>query len=252
MAHLSTWARLSAGMLVMAAGSLLWAAWLLLLLPWPVRRARACNAFGKTVCRAMVWFAGCPVTVHGREHLDPARPAIYISNHTSIMDIFLTAWLTPTGTCSIAKRQVLYYPFFGQLYLLSGHFLIDRGHSARAIASMKRVAVRARAHRLSIMLWPEGRRSRDGRLRAFKKGFAHLAVQTGLPIVPIAIAGAHRSWEKNSLRLSQVPIDVTVLPAIDTSAWTPDTLDEHIAAVHAALAAALPEDQRPAEDRAAA
>jgi lysophosphatidate acyltransferase len=253
MDFVSTWVRLAVGMTVMALGVIVWAFLMFALLPFGrAARARGCNYFGKTVLRGMVWLSGCPVTVRGREHLDPARPAIYISNHTSIMDIFLTAWLTPVGTCAVAKKQVVWYPFFGQLYLLSGHFRIDRSTTERAILSMRKIGDLARAHGHSIMIWPEGTRSRDGRMLPFKKGIVHLAVATGLPIVPIAIAGAHRSWEAKSMRLARVPIDITVLPAVDTSSWTIEDADALAASLQQPFLAALPADQLPVPTRAAA
>jgi len=249
---LSTWLRLAAGMTVMAFGVAIWVVVMAVLLPFRTLRARACNVFGKTVLRAMVWISGCPVTVTGREHLDGDRPAIYISNHTSIMDIFITAWLTPTGTCSIAKKEVIYYPFFGQLYFLSGHFRIDRGNKAKAIASMKAIAERARKHKLSIMLFPEGHRSRDGRMLPFKKGVIHLAVQTGLPVIPIVLTNVHNAWETRSMRLGRVPISVDVLPPVDTSEWGTEDLNVSLEKLQQVFTDALPEDQAPAASKAAA
>jgi len=246
MAALSSWTRLAAGLTLMALGVAVWAVVMVVLLPFRTLRARACNVFGKTVLRAMVWISGCPVTVTGREHLDGDRPAIYVSNHTSIMDIFLTAWLTPMGTCSIAKKEVIFYPFFGQLYFLSGHFRIDRGNKAKAIASMKAIAERARKHKLSIMLFPEGHRSRDGRMLPFKKGVIHLAVQTGLPVIPIVLTNVHNAWETRSMRLGRVPIQVDVLPPVDTSDWGTEDIEASLAQLEQVFIDALPADQAPA------
>jgi lysophosphatidate acyltransferase len=117
---------------------------------------------------------------------------------------------------------------------------------------MRKIGDLARAHGHSIMIWPEGTRSRDGRMLPFKKGIVHLAVATGLPIVPIAIAGAHRSWEAKSMRLARVPIDITVLPAVDTSSWTIEDADALAASLQQPFLAALPADQLPVPTRAAA
>lgn len=252
MAFLATWLRLLAGLMVMGLGAVVWAVVMVVLLPFRTLRARACNVFGKTVLRALVILSGCPVTVTGREQLDGTRPAIYISNHASIMDIFLTAWLTPMGTCSIAKKEVVYYPFFGQLYLLSGHFRIDRGNRSKAIASMKAIAARARKHSLSIMLFPEGHRSRDGRLRSFKKGVIHLAVQTGLPVIPVVITNAHKAWESKSMRIQAVPIGVHVLPPVDTSRWADQDTETSLAELEQVFIDRLPEEQKPLPKREAA
>lgn len=243
------WLRIAVGVLVMALGVAVWVLITVPLLPWRILRIKACNWFGKTVCRAMVMLSGSPVTVEGEEHLNGDRPAIYVSNHTSILDLFLCAWLSPVGTVGIAKKEVVWYPFFGWLYLLSGHLRIDRSNSERAIASMKSLGGLVRKHGLSVFIWPEGTRSRDGHLKPFKKGVAHLAMQTGLPVVPLVVSGIQNVWPARSFRVRVHPIHVRVLPAIDTSGWTEDTLDEVVQSLHDTFDAALPADQRaiPAE-----
>jgi 1-acyl-sn-glycerol-3-phosphate acyltransferase len=95
-------------------------------------------------------------------------------------------------------------------------------------------------------MWPEGTRSRDGRLLPFKKGIVHLALQTGLPIVPVVVQGAHRAWEKNTIRLHRVPIAVRALPAIDTSTWSLDRVEQHLAELESAFLEVLPAEQQPA------
>ncbi len=245
MQTLSTLLRMAVGLVVMAAGSAVAALAMLLLLPSRIGRVKVGNYFGKTVSRSMVWLSGCPTTVRGAAHLDAARPAIYVSNHTSIMDIFLASWLSPVGTVGVAKREVAYYPIFGQLYLLSGHLRIDRGDSAKAKSSLAELGRIVADNGLSIFLWPEGTRSRDGRLLPFKKGLVHLAIQTGLPIVPMVVRGAHRAWEKGSLRMARVPIEVVVLPAVDTRDWSLEHADAQLEQIHALFRAQLDAEQQP-------
>ncbi len=240
---LSSLVRQGIGLLGMAIVAPLFAVGCLFLPPrsW---RIRFCNFFGHVMGRFVVWITGCTVAGDPALAMNAAMPAIYISNHTSPLDIFLGIWLSPYGTCGVAKKEVVYYPFFGQLYLLSGHLRIDRGNRERAVEAMREIAEIVGSKRLGIWIWPEGTRSRDGRLRAFKKGFAHMALATGLPVVPVVIGGAHRIWRKNSLMLHPGPVTVTVLPAIDTKNWTLETIDDHIAFVHHIVNDALPEEQR--------
>ncbi len=240
---LSSLVRQGFGLLAMAIVAPLFAVGCLLLPPrtW---RIRFCNFFGHVMGRFVVWITGCTVVGDPVPAMNAAMPAIYISNHTSPLDIFLGIWLSPYGTCGVAKKEVVYYPFFGQLYLLSGHLRIDRGNRNRAVEAMRGIAEIVRAKRLGIWIWPEGTRSRDGRLRGFKKGFAHLALATGLPVVPVVVGGAHNIWLKGSLILNPGPVTVTVLPAVDTTSWKLETIDEHIAHVHQLVNDALPEAQR--------
>lgn len=241
----SSAARISAGCAAMAAAGIVQGGILLALLPRRLERIRACNYFGKVMGRLFMRLSGAPLTMDGMEHLNRDRPAIYISNHSSILDIFLAIWLSPVGTVGVAKREVALYPVFGQLYLLSGHLLIDRGRSERAVASIRKLGEYVRQHRLSIFLWPEGTRSRSGRLQPFKKGVVHLAIQTGLPVVPIVVQGAQRSWRKGTYTVRPEPIHVTVLPAIATTDWSEERIDEILEELREAFSKHLPEEQRP-------
>ncbi|OGQ18494.1 MAG: hypothetical protein A2138_23130 [Deltaproteobacteria bacterium RBG_16_71_12] len=238
--------RLAVGLLWVFLCSAAFTVALFVLLPSRPLRIKVGNVYGSFVGKGCAWLTGSRYTIVGREHADPARPAIYVANHASMVDIFLGAWLSPTGTCGVAKKEIVLYPFFGQFYWLAGHLRIDRSNHERAVASLTALADLVKRHALSIFIWPEGHRSRDGRLRQFKKGAFHLALSTGLPIVPMVIAGSHRAWESRSLRLARTDVDVTFLPPIDTTAWRRETLDLHIAEVERVMAAALPPDQRPA------
>ena len=151
----------------------------------------------------------------------------------------------PPGTVGIAKKEIIYYPFYGQIWFLSGHLIIDRSSRENSVGALKKLAAYMHRKRLSVLLWPEGTRSRDGRLQAFKKGFAHIALQTRLPIVPMVITGAHKAWEKGRLGFRPVPITIRFLPAIDTSGWNLETIEQHIADVRQAFIDALPVEQRP-------
>lgn len=250
MSVLETWLRLSLGLAWLALCSLAFALLLLVALPSRVTRIRISNVYGTFVGRGCAWLSGSTFTIGGEEH---ARgPAIFVSNHTSLLDIFLGIWLSPPGTCGVGKKEVVYYPLFGQFYLLSGNLRIDRGRRERAVASLRALATFVRAHGLSVFIWPEGTRSPSGRLSPFKKGAFHVALATGLPVVPMVVAGAHRAWENRSLRLRPTRVDVTFLPPIDTHAWREETLAAHIHEVEACFAAHLPEDQGPAPAATAA
>jgi lysophosphatidate acyltransferase len=226
--------------------TIVWTVVLAVLLPFRIARIKACNYYGKFAGRFMMILSGCPLTFVGRENLDADRPALFISNHSSIVDLFLAMWISPVGTVGVAKKQVIWYPLFGQLYFLSGHLRIDRDNSGKAIEHLRSLGQYVRDNRLSIWMWPEGTRSRDGRLKPFKKGIIHLAMQTGLPIVPVIVTGAHLAWEKNTLLgIRRVPITITALPAIETSAWTADQVDRHTEEMYRLFEQHLPADQKP-------
>lgn len=214
------------------------------LIPWRAQRIRVTNKFGHIVGFACAWLAGARFAPGVRGALEERFPAIYVSNHTSILDIFLGIWLSPLGTCGIGKREVIWYPFFGQLFWLGGHLRLDRKNIHNAKVGMAQVASLVKEHNLGIWVWAEGTRATDGRLQALKKGFVHLALATGLPVVPVVVTGAHRVWKNRTLTMQTGNVGIRVLPAISTQHWTAATMDEHLAEVHAALNAALPLDQQ--------
>ncbi|PHU13045.1 1-acyl-sn-glycerol-3-phosphate acyltransferase [Capsicum chinense] len=98
--------------------------WVIMLISW----------IRMLICVVM-WILGNPITIEGLEYSE--ETAIYISNHASLIDIFLIMWLTPTGTVGVAKKEIIWYLFIGQLYVLANHLRIDRSNPAAAIESMK-------------------------------------------------------------------------------------------------------------------
>ncbi len=244
LSRLSSVIRLLSCLLLIAVGTFVFVLVCLLLLPSRSLRIKACNVYGHVVGRGCLWLAGATVPEGIPEQVRADHPAIYISNHTSMLDIFMGIWLAPVGTVGVAKKQVVWYPFFGQLYAVSGHILLDRSNTASAIDALKEAAAIIHTHRIGVWMWPEGTRAKDGRLRPFKKGFAHLAIATRLPIVPVVVTGAHHAMQKNSLTIRPTVIGMRALPAIRTDDWTLENLDEKVAEVHAAFDAALPDEQK--------
>ncbi|KAK9089687.1 hypothetical protein Scep_028769 [Stephania cephalantha] len=153
-----------------------WGVLMVLLLPWPYARIRQGNVYGHVTGRLLMWILGNPIKIEGAEFSNTR--GIYICNHASPLDIFLIMWLTPTGTVGIAKKEIIYYPLFGQLYVLANHLRIDRSNPAAAIESMKEVARAIVKRNLSLVLFPEGTRSKTGRLLPFKKNFSIRALFT--------------------------------------------------------------------------
>lgn len=238
--------KLTAGFLFVGLTLILAMLILIPLLPWHRLRIVVTNHVGTFMGSVMVrYIAGCKVTVDGLEHRDAQHSAIFAGNHTTTLDAFTSIWLSPTGTVGVAKREIIYYPFYGLAWLLAGHLTLDRRSNSQAVRSMRKMGRFVRENRLSMFLWPEGTRSLDGRLLPFKKGVVHLAIQTGLPIVPMVTSGAHRTWERASLRIRSVPFHVRFLPPIDTTHWTVDQLEQHLEELRQRFIDALPQEQKP-------
>lgn len=252
MRKLTSALRLTVGFLFVGAVVALIFAGLIVLLP-AGRRARILwtNHMGSLLGWGVVRISGSRLEVTGREHAVPDRPVIYANNHTSTLDAFLTIWLTPPGTVGLAKKEIIYYPFYGQAWVLSGHPTVDRKSPERARASMKALGELVRKLRLSVCMLPEGTRARDGRLLPFKKGIVHLAIQTGLPIVPMVTTGAGKAWDKGDWTIRPWDIRVEFLEPIETTTWSLEDIDGHLADLRGVFVDALPDDMLTEEDRAA-
>jgi 1-acyl-sn-glycerol-3-phosphate acyltransferase len=173
------------------------------------------------------------------QKLKNSGPAIYVTNHTSALDLFISMAICPYGGCGVGKKEVARIPFFGWAYWLSGHLLIDRGNRERAVASMNKLSKFVNGKKLSIWIWPEGTRSMDGKLIPFKKGFVHLALATGLPIIPVILHGAHKRWPAKTMQFYPGEVRVEVLDPIDTKDWNKDGIEAHVNQVKSVMSEAL-------------
>jgi putative phosphoserine phosphatase/1-acylglycerol-3-phosphate O-acyltransferase len=175
-------------------------------------------------------FAGIELDVKGEEHLWSQRPAVFVFNHQSGVDALLVAKLLRKDFAGIAKQEIRSVPVLGQAFEFAGTVFIDRGDTQKAIDAMA-PAVEALKQGRSIAIAPEGTRSRTPRLGPFKKGAFHLALQAGVPIVPIVFKNTLDVLPRGAIVMRPANVEAIVLPPIDTSAWTRDTLDAEIEAV---------------------
>lgn len=112
---------------------------------------------------------------------------------------------------------------------------------------MKQVACALVKKNLSLVIFPEGTRSKTGRLLPFKKGFIHIALQSRLPIVPIVLTGTHLAWRKGSLRVRPAPLTVKYLPPIKTDDWEAKKINDYTDMVHGLYVSHLPDSQKPSD-----
>jgi putative phosphoserine phosphatase / 1-acylglycerol-3-phosphate O-acyltransferase len=174
--------------------------------------------------------AGIDVHVRGREHLWSQRPAVFIFNHQSAVDVLLLCKLLQRDFVGISKQEVRRNPIFGPVFALAGTVFIDRSDRTKAIEAMQ-PAVQALREGLSIAIAPEGTRSSTGKLGRFKKGAFHIALAARRPIVPIVIRNALDALPKHGIIARPATVDVVVHPPIATDEWSLDTLGREIGAI---------------------
>ena len=150
---------------------------------------------------ALLWVAGARLEVEGMENVDALRPTLYASNHQSTLDIPVLFIALPVNLRFIAKEQLRWVPLVGWYIQIAGHILIDRSNRAKAIASLDRAAGEIARRRISLMVFPEGTRSADGRVLPFKHGSFGLALKAHIPVVPVTIEGSSRMMPRRSWRI---------------------------------------------------
>ena len=196
--------------------------------------------------RANLLVFGIDVRSRRLAPLDPTRPYVFMANHTSHLDVLAVVAALPEMQLRwVAKKELLDVPVFGWALKHAGHIIIDRQNNAQAVASLR--AAREKMERgISVIIFPEGTRApSDDALLPFKKGGFMLALETGLPIVPIAVRGGWRLLPRDSWRIHGGTMDVVVGAPIATQGATREALMAQVAAFmreHLALpvAAAVP------------
>jgi putative phosphoserine phosphatase/1-acylglycerol-3-phosphate O-acyltransferase len=176
--------------------------------------------------------AGVRVTVlKGRHHLWSQRPAVFVFNHQSNIDPIVVMKLIGHGFTAVGKAEAKKIPFFGPMFQIAGVAFIDRANRAEAVKALAPAVDKIKRDRLSLMIAPEGTRSRTPRLGTFKKGPFHIAMQAEVPIVPIVLKGAGEILRRGDQTIRSGEVEVIVLRPVDTSTWRPETIAEHVAEV---------------------
>ena len=174
---------------------------------------------------------GLNLDVKGEYHLWRHRPAVFVFNHQSQADVVIVARLLRRDVAGVGKKEIAKVPVLGQIMQLTGTVMIDRSDPQKAVASIRRMVDTIRIERKSIAIAPEGTRTVTTRLGEFKKGAFHLAMQAGVPVIPIVIRNAIDVSPKGDFLFHPATVAVEVLPPVDTSDWTAETIDTHVAEV---------------------
>jgi len=198
---------------------------------FPTKMARAWS-------RVMLLTIGARVTYHDPHGALRQSRCIYIANHQSNVDIWVLGKVMPFGTRFVAKQELFRIPVLGPAMTAAGFIRINRSNRAEAIRSLTRAAESIRGGR-PLILFPEGTRSKNGKLQPFKKGAFHLAMQAGVPVIPVAIRGTFEILPPKSLRVRPGPVEVYFERPIDLSEMASDRPRDLLEAVHAVIESRL-------------
>ena len=173
---------------------------------------------------------GVKAKVINREGLNAHRPCVFLLNHQSKFDMFVMMHLVRTEFTGAAKIEARKVPGFGRFMEMADVAFLDRSNSNKAIDALKPAVDRLKKG-LSLCIAPEGTRSWTPKLGPFKKGPFHLAMQAGVPVVPVVIRNAGEIMGRNDQTMRSGTIHVAILDPIDVSDWTESNMVERIAEV---------------------
>jgi 1-acyl-sn-glycerol-3-phosphate acyltransferase len=190
---------------------------------------------------AGVRLAGISVEIEGLDRFDHDRSYIYMCNHVSAIDPPIVVPLIPRRTSVLVKKELFRIPLLGRAMRMGSLVPVDRSDRDSAIASVRRAAEVLRSG-INMMVYPEGTRSPDGRLLPFKKGPFYLAMESGVPVLPMTIRGAYELMPKGTRKLKKGTTRVVFHPPVSPADCR--DRDDLMAKVRAAIASALPPEQR--------
>lgn len=170
--------------------------------------------------RTLLSVSGVQVQVEGLEKIDPAGSYVFISNHLSYMDTPVALAHIPVQFRFLAKRGLFQIPLLGTHLSRAGHIPVPREDPRAAVKTMQVAAEKIRERKISLLIFPEGGRSRDGVLRPFKEGGAYIAIRAGVAIVPIVMLGTRKILPYGSGVVESGSVTLRILEPVDTQRMT--------------------------------
>jgi 1-acyl-sn-glycerol-3-phosphate acyltransferase len=185
------------------------------------------------------------VEVSGLERLDPKQTYLFTPNHQSMIEAPLVVTYLGRNPAFLAKKELFKYPIFGFGMRVIGVVPVDRGNSQAAIESARKGAENLRKGK-PYVVYPEGTRTQRGRLLPFKKGAFMMAIQAGVPVVPVTISGSAAIMPKGEVKVTPGTVWITVHEPISTEGFNRDNIAELMETTRARILSALSEEEKAA------
>jgi 1-acyl-sn-glycerol-3-phosphate acyltransferase len=217
----------------MAVWSVVWISLSMVVMVLTLRRDMPLVMARRIWAPGMLRIAGAKLVVEG-SRVDWSKPHIFVMNHQSALDIPSAFVALRANLRFIAKKELAWVPFLGWYMLATGMIFVDRGKRASATRSLQRAGKKIRDG-ASIIAYPEGTRSRDGYVRPFKKGVFAVALEAGVPIVPVAVQGSRDVLPSNRFSMRPGTIHVRIGEPVETPPYRDGGRDALLERVHASI-----------------
>ena len=192
---------------------------MIVVFPFDFTRGKILSKIVRYWARIIFFSAGIKTKIIGLENLDNSKHYIFAANHSSSLDIPLMLGFIPFWIVPISKIELKWIPFLGWAMQMAGHVFVDRSKHERAMSSIKSIKNSLLKRPRSILLFPEGFRTKDGQVNQFKSGGLSLGIETKIPIAPVAIIGTYESLKKGSKLFINNLLIIKVGNPIDTRVY---------------------------------
>lgn len=172
----------------------------IVLFPW--RNSRFLHTIQSIWARLFCYLLFIPVTIEGKENLQPEQSYVFVSNHQSMVDVFVIYGWLPSVFKWLMKQELRKIPLVGLACLAAGHIFVNRKNTKSALESLYKVKSRL-TNGVSTVIFPEGTRTPNGEVGRFKRGAFQVAMDVGLPIVPISLSGCYEAMNRHSLYVTR-------------------------------------------------
>jgi len=184
------------------------------------RDGRRQHAISRNWAKQLLLIGGISVRIRGLEQLDSGANYVFAGNHLSLFDTPVVLAMIPRQFLFLVNAKYVKLPFLGTHLRRSGHFSVDTADTRGSLKIMTEAARRIVDKRLSVLLFPEGRRSSNGELGDFKEGAAYIAIKAQVPVIPFALSGTREALPVGSLHLKGVPVHFVLGEPIPTAGLT--------------------------------
>jgi 1-acyl-sn-glycerol-3-phosphate acyltransferase len=167
--------------------------------------------------RFLLWVSGVHVKVEGLEHIAANASYVFISNHLSYMDTPVILAHVPVQFRFLAKRGLFQIPFLGQHLRTAGHIPVPRGDPRAAVKTLQLAADTIQQKKISLLVFPEGGRSHNGHMRAFKEGGAYIGIRAQVPLVPVVLIGTTQVLPYGGGVVRSGTVTIRILEPISTA-----------------------------------
>ena len=207
----------------------------ILCFPWKNGKApRAVQVFWS---RSVLWFLLIPIKVTGQENIDPKQSYVFVANHQSFLDVFAVYGWLPNNFKWLMKKEIRKVPFVGTACAVAGHIFVDRSNPRAALQSMDHIK-KELVDGISTVIFPEGTRTKTGEMGRFKQGAFKIAMDMGLPVVPLSLGGFFKAMPSGQVFANpRARVSLHIGKPIDISQF--NDINEAMAAVREKVAEGL-------------